>query len=143
MIECLILGDSIAVGTQQFRPECAVMAKGGINSQQWRKKYLEGDQGVLPEAKTVIISLGSNDHKNVRTVFELQEIRRQVKSDRVFWILPHGNNPASGTDIEWLQRFVNAVAAENGDIVLPINRVQKDNIHPSWAGYKELAAQTK
>jgi len=143
MLECLILGDSIAVGTQQFRPECAVMAKGGINSQQWRQKYLQSDSGALPEAKTVIISLGSNDHKNVRTIKELQEIRRNVRADRVFWILPHGNNPASGTDIEWLQAFVKVVAGENGDTVLPITRVQKDNIHPSWAGYRDLAEQTK
>jgi len=143
MIDCLILGDSIAVGTQQFRPECAIMAKGGINSQQWRKKYLQSDSGALPEAKTVIISLGSNDHKNVRTVLELQEIRRNVNAERVFWILPHGNNPASGTDIEWIQSFVKVVAAENNDVILPITRVQTDKIHPSWAGYKELAEQTK
>ena len=143
MLECLILGDSIAVGTQQFRPECVAMAKVGINSQQWRRQYLQSDQGALPEAKTVIISLGSNDHKNVRTVLELQEIRRQVKSNRVFWILPHGNNPENSTDIEWIQSFVKVVAGENGDIVLPITHVQKDNVHPTRAGYRELAEQTK
>jgi len=143
MLECLILGDSIAVGTQQFRPECAVMAKGGINSQQWRKKYLKNDQGSLPQAKTVIISLGSNDHVNVRTVQELEGIRKAVKADRVFWILPHGNNPAGSIGIEWIQAFVKAVAAENGDTVLPFTRVQKDNIHPSWEGYRDLAEQTK
>jgi hypothetical protein len=27
--------------------------------------------------------------------------------------------------------------------VLPIARLQADGIHPSWAGYKELANQTK
>ena len=31
MLECLILGDSIAVGTLQVRRECAVMAKSGWN----------------------------------------------------------------------------------------------------------------
>ena len=143
MLECLILGDSIAVGTQQFRPECAIYAQSGINSQQWRKKYLQGDKGALPQARTVIISLGSNDHKNVRTIRELQEIRRKVNSDRVFWILPHGNNPASGADIEWIQAFVKVVAAENNDIVLPITHVQKDTIHPNSAGYRELAEATK
>ncbi len=143
MIECLILGDSIAVGTQQFRPECVAYAQSGINSWQWRKQYLEGDQGALPAAKTVIISLGSNDHKGVRTILELQQIRKAVKADRVFWILPHGNNPASAADIEWIQSFVKVVAGENNDTVLPITRVQKDNIHPSWAGYKEIAASTK
>ena len=143
MIECLIIGDSIAVGTAMARPECAVMAKGGINSQQWRRQYLERDSGALPAARTVIISLGSNDHKHVRTIRELQEIRRNVNAERVFWILPHGNNPASEVDLVWLQTFVKVVAGENGDTVLPITRVQADNIHPSWAGYRELAEKTK
>lgn len=143
MLDCLILGDSIAVGTQQFRPECVAYARVGINSWQWRQQYLESDNGALPSAKTVIISLGSNDHKGVRTILELQQIRKAVKADRVFWILPHGNNPANSADIEWIQTFVKVVAGENNDIVLPITRVQKDNIHPSWAGYKELASATK
>ena len=143
MIDCLILGDSIAVGTQQFRPDCVAYAKGGINSQQWRQQYLERDSGGIPAAHTVIISLGSNDHKNVRTIRELQQIRKAVHADRVFWILPHGNNHASGADIEWIQAFVKVVAGENGDTVLPITRVQRDNVHPSWAGYRELAEQTK
>mgnify|MGYP000535314278 CR=1 FL=1 len=143
MLECLILGDSIAVGTQQFRPECVLMAKSGINSQQWRTQYLESDSGALPSARTVIISLGSNDHKNVRTIRELQQIRKSVSADRVFWILPHGNNPAGGADIEWIQAFVKVVAGENGDTVLPIAHVQRDHVHPTTAGYQELAAATK
>jgi len=143
MLDCLILGDSIAVGTATYRPECVAYAKGGINSQQWRKQYLESDQGALPTAKTVIISLGSNDHTGVRTILELQQIRKAVKADRVFWILPHGNNKSNSLDIDWIQSFVKVVAGENGDVVLPINRVQKDNIHPSWAGYKEIAEATK
>jgi len=143
MIDCLILGDSIAVGTQQFRHECAIYAQSGINSQQWRKKYLQGDKGALPQARTAIISLGSNDHKGVRTVLELQQIRKAVNAEQVFWILPHSTNPAGGSEIEWIQSFVKVVAAENNDIVLPITRVQKDNVHPTWSGYRELAAATR
>ena len=143
MLECMIMGDSIAVGTAQVRQECVSYSKGGINSWQWRKQYLEKDGGTLPQAKTVIISLGSNDHKGVKTVDELRIIRKQVNAQRVFWILPNGNNPASGVDIEWIQAFVKVVAGENGDTVLPITRVQADKIHPSWAGYKDLAEKTK
>ena len=139
----MILGDSIAVGTHQFRPDCVAYARGGINSWQWRKQYLDSDSGTLPAAKTAIISLGSNDHKGVKTRTELEKIRKAVSAERVFWILPHGNNPASGVDIEWIQTFVRVVAAEYGDTVLPITRVQTDNIHPSWAGYRELAKETK
>jgi len=143
MLECLIMGDSIAVGTANVRTECVSYSKGGINSWQWRKQYLEKDGGSLPQAKTVIISLGSNDHKGVKTVDELRTIRKQVNAERVFWILPHGNNPASGVDIGWIQSFVKVVAGENRDTVLPITRVQADNIHPSWAGYRDLAEKTK
>ena len=140
MLECLIVGDSIAVGTHKFRPECVAYAKGGINSYQWVNQNI----GKLPlQAKTVIISLGSNDHKNVKTVKELRTIRELTKADRVFWILPHGNHPKSNVSIEDIQAMVKMVAEENNDTVLPITRVQSDNVHPSWAGYKDLANQTK
>jgi len=139
MIDCLILGDSIAVGTHQQRPECVSYAKGGINSWQWNKQYGQHDVS----ANTVIISLGSNDHKGVKTQKELEAMRSKVKASRVFWILPAGNLKAGGVDIEAIQHIVREIAARNGDIVLPITRLQKDGIHPSWAGYKELAEKAK
>ena len=135
MLDCLIIGDSIAVGTKQFRPDCVAFAKGGINSWQWRRQYLEGDQGNLPQAETLIISLGSNDHKGVKTREEIAAIRSRVTAKRVFWILP-----AIKPDI---QAMVREVAAGFGDTVLPITRLQPDGIHPSWAGYKELAEKAK
>ena len=132
MLECLILGDSIAVGTHQARPECVAYAKGGINSQQWNAAYLSS----MPQANTVIISLGSNDHKGVRTKAELQRIREKVGTTaRVFWILP-AINPE-------VQAIVKSMAEEYGDTVLPITRLQKDGVHPSWAGYKQFAEKTK
>jgi lysophospholipase L1-like esterase len=132
MLDCLIVGDSIAVGTATARPECVAYAKGGINSYQWLNKNI--DKTPLT-AKTVIISLGSNDHKYVKTEQELQAIRQLTKADRVFWILP-----AIKPDI---QEIVRKVAAEYGDTVLPITRLQKDGVHPSWAGYKELGEKTR
>jgi lysophospholipase L1-like esterase len=132
MIDCLILGDSIAVGTHQFRQECVAYARGGWNTWQWNKDYLQNDL----TAKTVIISLGSNDHKGVRTKAELQRIREKVGTQaRVFWILP-----AIKPEI---QAIVKAMAEEYGDTVLPITRLQPDGVHPSWAGYKSLADQTR
>lgn len=132
MIDCLILGDSIAVGTHQVRTECVAYAKGGWNTWQWNRDYLKNDL----TAKTVIISLGSNDHKGVRTKAELQRIREKVGTNsRVFWILP-----AIKPDI---QEIVKQLASDYGDAVLPITRLQKDGIHPSWAGYKELGEKTK
>jgi lysophospholipase L1-like esterase len=132
MLECLIVGDSIAVGTATARPECVAYAKGGINSHQWLNKNIDKTPLI---AKTVIISLGSNDHKYVKTESELQAIRELTKADQVFWILP-----AIKPDI---QEIVRKVASKNGDTVLPITRLQKDGVHPSWAGYKELGEKTQ
>ena len=131
MIDGLILGDSIAVGTEMFRPECVAYAKSGWNSWQWKKDYLQNDL----TANIVIISLGSNDHKGVKTREELEIIRGKVKGSRVFWILP-----AIKPNI---QQIVKDIAEEHGDTVLPITRLQPDGVHPSWAGYKELARETK
>ena len=132
MLECLIVGDSIAVGTATARPECVAYAKGGINSYQWLNKNIDKTPLI---AKTVIISLGSNDHKYVKTESELRAIRDLTKADRVYWILP-----AIKPNI---QDIVRNVAAQYGDTVLPITRLQKDGVHPSWAGYKELGEKTK
>ena len=132
MIDCLIMGDSIAVGTHLVRQECVSYSKGGINSYQWLNKNVDKSPYV---AKTVIISLGSNDHKYVKTETELRTIRELTKADRVYWILP-----SIKPDI---QAIVKKVAAENGDIVLPMTRLQSDGVHPSWAGYKEIADKTK
>lgn len=131
MIECLVLGDSIAVGLYQQIPQCESLSKGGWNTWQWNRDYLKYDL----TAQTVIISLGSNDHKHVRTQEELEKLRIKVQAHRVFWILP-----AIKLDI---QEIVKKVAAQHGDTVVPITRLQTDKIHPSWAGYKELARVVK
>lgn len=131
MMDCLILGDSIAVGTAHIRTECVAYAKGGWNSSQWNKDYLHHDL----KANTVIISLGSNDHTGVRTLWELQKLREKVQGQRVFWILP-----AIKPDV---QDMVRLVAKDYNDTVLEISSLQKDKVHPSMAGYKKLAQQTK
>jgi hypothetical protein len=139
MLECLILGDSIAVGTQQFRQECVLVGKGGINTWQFNKNYAQ----KIEPAETVIISLGSNDHSGVHTFRELMSMRQRVEGKRVFWILPAGNLKAGGVDIKNVQDIVHIIAKNYGDTVLPITRLQPDKIHPSWAGYKDIAAKTK
>lgn len=139
MLECLILGDSIAVGIAQQRPECAVLAKGGINSWQFNNKNITN----LKSAKTTIISLGTNDHKGVKTKRELEALREMIDAEMVFWILPHGNLKTGGVDIEQIQLFVHEIAAEFRDVVLPIASVSADNIHPTLKGYKLLANQTR
>jgi lysophospholipase L1-like esterase len=139
MLECLIIGDSIAVGLAQHRPECASFSKGGINTWQYNKQYKS--QNLT--ADTVIISLGSNDHKHIKTLDELTKLRQRVQARQVYWILPQGNLKASEVPIENIQAIVKQLATEHGDIVVPITRVQKDNIHPSTAGYKDLKEKTQ
>ena len=138
MFDCLIVGDSIAVGTKQFMPECQLQGKGGINTWQFNKMY----KGSF-YADTVIISLGSNDHKGVKTYDELFEMRQRVGAKNVFWVLPAGNLPAGGVPIEKIQAIVKEIASSYGDTVLPITRLQPDGIHPSWAGYKDIAEKAK
>jgi lysophospholipase L1-like esterase len=131
MIECLILGDSIAVGLKQQIPQCESLSKGGWNTWQWNKDYLKYDL----TAQTVIISLGSNDHKGIKTQEELERLREKITSSRVFWILP-----AIKPNI---QEIVKKIAEQHGDTVVPITRLQPDGVHPSWVGYKELARVVK
>jgi lysophospholipase L1-like esterase len=138
MLDCLIVGDSIAVGTKMFAPHCELQGKGGINTWQFNKMY---NQSFY--AETVIISLGSNDHKGVKTYDELFEMRQRVGAKNVFWVLPAGNLPAGGVPIEKIQTIVKELAAYYGDTVLPIRGLQADGIHPSWSGYKDIVERTK
>lgn len=133
MIDCLIIGDSIAVGTHQFKPECVAYAKGGINSWQWNKSNPVPNRNLF--AKTAIISMGSNDHKGVKTFRELMVLREKVQADHVYWILP-----AIKPEI---QEIVRKVANASGDTVIEIKHLQKDGIHPSWRGYKDIVEQAK
>jgi lysophospholipase L1-like esterase len=136
MIDCMIIGDSIAVGVTRERPECVAYAKGGINTHQWNKQYGNKDT----TARNVIISLGTNDHSGVHTFKELSQMRANVTAERVYWILPPCNDKFCKPDVN---DIVEIIARSRGDIIIRTNRLQQDKIHPSWAGYKELADQTR
>ena len=131
MLECLILGDSIAVGTAMQRPECVVYANSGYNSHQWNKKYINRDL----TANTVIISLGTNDHDGVNSFRELLALRQQVTGEKVFWIMP----PIK----PHIQEMVRIIAKNYKDTILEIPALSSDKIHPSTRGYKQLAEVTK
>jgi lysophospholipase L1-like esterase len=139
MLDCLILGDSIAVGTAQQRPECVAYAHGGWNSWQWNKNFITKDLS----ANTVIISLGSNDHQNVNTFKELLKLRESIQAERVYWIKPAGNLPASSVPIENIQAMIDIIAKNYGDVELSIPQISKDGIHPTGQGYRELAERTR
>jgi lysophospholipase L1-like esterase len=139
MIDCMIIGDSIAVGTQMFWKECALYGKGGINSWQWNQMW----QVLSEDANTAIISLGTNDHIGVNTRAELEKARSKIRARRVFWLLPYGNNPASKVTIQEIQKIVRDVAALNSDTIIEMTSMQSDKIHPSWEGYKRIVDQAK
>jgi hypothetical protein len=139
MLECLILGDSIAVGTQQFAKQCELVGRGGINTWQWNNMY----PSATLVANTVIISLATNDHKYIKTVAELIKMRERVKGSRVFWVLPAGNLKGSEVPIATIQGYVRQVAEQYGDTVLPIRGLQADGIHPSWSGYRDIVERAK
>lgn len=132
MLECLILGDSIAVGTKMFAPkECVSYSKGGWNTWQWNRSF--GDKNLT--AKNVVISLGTNDHAGVDTERELRKMRSKVKAERVVWIMPPCN---SGFCKPTVNSIVKKLAREYGDVIVSTPYVQPDKIHPSWRGYKDL-----
>lgn len=137
MLDCMIIGDSIAVGTAMARKECVSHARGGWNSWQWNKDYLSKASAV--PVKTVIISLGANDHKGVKTESELRKMRSAIQADRVFWISPGAERKPIA------QAAIELIAQEYGDTVLPRPRdhMSADGIHPTGRGYKILGEQTR
>lgn len=137
MLECLILGDSIAVGTKMFAPkECVSYSKGGWNTWQWNKTY----SGKDLTADTVVISLGTNDHAGVNTERELRKMRIRVNAKRVVWIMPPCNKKFCKSNVN---AIVTKIAREYGDIIVSTPYVQPDGIHPSWRGYKDLVSKAK
>jgi lysophospholipase L1-like esterase len=133
----MIVGDSIAVGVARARPECVSYARGGWNSWQWNKDYLA--RSVSRPAKTVIISLGANDHKGVKTEQELRKMRESIKGNRVFWIDPGKDRKPVPHDA------IVKIAQEYGDTILPRpkDHMSVDGVHPTGRGYKILAEQTQ
>lgn len=134
MLECLIVGDSIAVGVSQVRPECNSIVKSGINSKTWVEKNLN----KLKQTKTLIISLGAND-LGINTEGHIRSLRTNAQAERVFWLLPSAKLKPRQVEA------VKQVAAEFGDTVIPRPEanISRDGVHPTYKGYKDLAELTK
>jgi lysophospholipase L1-like esterase len=136
MLECLILGDSLAVGVGQIRKECVTYAKSGINSYDYFNRHILYTKGNT-SAKTVIISLGSNDTAKINTLEELVSLRQLVDADRVYWIVPNIK--------EDKRRAVLAVADKYKDFVIDARQhdISPDQVHPTYKGYKSISEKTK
>lgn len=137
MLECLIIGDSIAVGVSQVRPECLSIAKSGINSKAWNVNHLDKLVGINP--RVLIISLGANDFKGIQTKYNIRLLRLVSNAEKIFWILP--SEKLKPEQVE----AVRQVAAEFGDTVIPRPEkdISADGVHPTYKGYKVLGDLTK
>lgn len=128
MLECLILGDSIAIGIHQYKEECALIAKSGINSRTFIKK-VPNDL----DTELVIISIGANDHESSQYE-HLKSLRQKLSAKRVIWILP--NN-------DYMARAIGSmVAQEFDDYIIDLKsgiNMSPDSVHPTGTGYKELS----
>lgn len=129
MFECLILGDSVAVGAARainlrYARTCDVVAEERATASQilsWRMP--------LKAYGTSIFSLGSNDQATESTAVKLTTIRATVASRRVIWILPYARAQAY---------LVSRVAARFGDETIDLARLEsRDRIHPRR--YADLA----
>lgn len=140
MLECLIVGDGIAASLAEMRPECKTYSKEGLSSQKWNKEFMKKTPLV---AKRVIISLGSHDHFYVFTEPELRVLRKLTDANKVYWILPAGNDPKFQFDVSRTQNIIRRIAEENDDVVLPISRTEEDGMTPNDNGYKMLAERIK
>ena len=129
MFECLILGDSIGVGTAQainarYLRRCEVQAVERATADQirsWRRP-------AKPYG-AAIFAIGSNDAPGSALARKLLNIRAGLTSRRVIWLLPYGRRQAY---------IVASVAATFGDETLDLKRFRsEDRIHP--ADYGEVA----
>lgn len=122
MFECLIIGDSVGVGTAQqinarYAGRCDVVAMERATLQQilaWR---------IPAKAYSIcIFAMGSNDTANAALVAKLTKLRQSMRSRRVIWLLPYSRPHAY---------LVNSVALSFRDESIDLARFQtKDGIHP-------------
>jgi hypothetical protein len=134
LLECLIIGDSIANGISQANRQCSAIVKDGITSGGWLKANINHPSYKNNKFKIAVISLGTNDFKSEKTVENLYDIRSGIKADKVFWILPsHSLKPIQ-------RQLVRELSNEFHDTSIDISKqVGYDGIHPSTlTKYKEI-----
>ena len=127
MIECFILGDSIAVGVGYKAKECTTIAEVGITS----RAFVAKNKGSF-ESETVIISLGSNDPKDPTDYVE--ELRENITAKEVIWLIPSRH-----------REKILLVARKYGDKVLYLSDfdMSRDAVHPTSKGYKQIRGKLK
>lgn len=139
MMDCLIIGDSIAHGVHSVMPACVSLSEIGISSSNWYKKYHDRPLLDMQAYRFVVISLGTNDlaSADIRTL--MIKIRQKVQADQIIWILP--------SDIERPEQRskVQQVAQDYGDLTVSITDLTgNDHVHPpTVAAYERVAKRIK
>ena len=127
MIECMILGDSIAQGMVRSHPRCEHRTQVGITSDQFVRQITHN-----VTAHHVLISLGSNDGHARTTRQSLIQLRSKILHARVTWLLSANNTQAAQAAQE--------VAIMHGDPVIHVRSVVgADGVHPNASGYYRLS----
>lgn len=125
---CLVVGDSIAVGTAEALVadglRCAVHAQVGASSGDTLRTL----DRTAP-AERALIALGSNDPRNPLLMRNLVALRQRIAAVRVTWLTAYDRGAAAVTT---------AVARAFGDEVVQLGvHASNDGIHP--ASYRRIA----
>ncbi|WP_299157459.1 SGNH/GDSL hydrolase family protein [Accumulibacter sp.] len=126
---CMVIGDSIAVGVSAMLAKdkdlhCETIAKVGRPTSEVLSKA-----PIIIEARNVVISTGSNDHR-VRP-YQFATLRRRIVGN-VTWILPAKQHEA--------REVISRIAVEHGDRVIDLAKIPLgDGIHPTPNGYLTVA----
>jgi len=123
-MDCVALGDSIAVGISQVS-SCRKNAIVGVSS----GKIATMSHNVSSDI--VVISAGSNDPMNASLRDNLLKIRNNVKAKKIVWIAPYNARASS---------VVRDIARLYGDGIVQLSSFStKDGLHPS--NYRDLARE--
>lgn len=128
MLDCLIVGDSLASGTaaalrSALFDRCLVSAQVGASTNEVASLVPAGSYN------TVVISAGSNDADSADLLRRLERLRAGVSARYVLWELPYNRRAAQ------LVRFI---AGRYGDNVTDLGELAtNDGIHPRT--YRGLA----
>jgi lysophospholipase L1-like esterase len=130
--ECLVMGDSIALGTAKHAPQCMALAKVGIGSGGWLQRYGQY-LAQMQQLDTVVISLGSNDADELKSVKSLLNVRGAISAKKVVWIAPSEKFLAKPS--------VSLVAKQFNDTLIarPEKFRASDGVHLTSQGYKIIA----